>query len=761
MKTQNYGWAAMAALLGIALPAPAMAGDVSPGSLHIGGDLNQICPLKHTDVQAEISGFLARVTVTQEFVNPTSRAIEAVYKFPLPGDAAVDGMEMRIGSRVVKGAIKRREEAQKMFEDARQRGQTAALLNQERPNIFTQSVTNIGPGERVRIVIQYVETVKYEAGHYEWVFPMVVGPRYIPASVPNGRDLQPKRTPQGTRAGHDINVRVTVDAGIPLRELASSTHAVDILRGDPQNALVSLKNQQSIPNQDFILRYAVAGDRIDDAVLTHHNGREGFFTLILQPPARVQPAEVTPKEIVFVIDTSGSMMGFPLEKIKEVMRFTFDGLHPRDRFNVITFSGDQHILFPAPVPATPANITAAWEFVRHRQGSGGTEMLPAIRTALTSSGSKEHVRVVCFMTDGEVGNDLEILAEIRRNPQARVFAFGIGSSTNRFLLDGMARHGRGEVEYVGLSGEASAAAKRFYERVRTPLLTDVRVEVSGVEVMETYPHSIPDVFSAKPVMVVGRYNKSGRGMVRVHGQAAGKAWSREIAVDFPKHEEKHDVLASLWARRKIDDLMNRDLVGVQRGTLDGETKEAITRLGLNYKLMTQYTSFIAVEERVVNEGGKPRRIEVPVEMPAGVSYEGIEGRGDAKRAMLAGAMMSRQAPAMAAPMPTRSRMEDRHAEKEDKAKVETDGAPRHTAIVAEPAEINKLDPALQAMRPGQMVNVEIWLSVTNPALLAKLQKLGFVLINSENGHRLIGNLPSGQLVTVAQWEEVRLVKRAR
>ena len=248
-------------------------------------------------------------------------------------------------------------------------------------------MTNIGPGERVRIVIQYVETVKYEDGHYEWVFPMVVGPRYMPSSVPNPEDLRPNRTPKGTRAGHDISVKVSVDAGLPLRELTSATHAVDTLRGGPQQALVSLKNQQSIPNQDFILRYAVAGEKIGDAVLTHHNGREGFFTLILQPPARVTPSEVTPKEIVFVIDTSGSMMGFPLEKIKEVMRFTFDGLHPRDRFNVITFSGDHHVLFPQPVAATPENVAAAWEFVRHRQGHGGTEMLPAGTRTLVKSTS--------------------------------------------------------------------------------------------------------------------------------------------------------------------------------------------------------------------------------------------------------------------------------------------------------------------------------------------------------------------------------------
>ena len=420
---------------------------------------------------------------------------------------------------------------------------------------------------------------------------------------------------------------------------------------------------------------------------------------------------------------------------------------------MLTISGDQHLLIPAPVPATPDNITVAGEFVRHRQGAGGTEMLPAIRTALKSSGSRDHVRVVCFMTDGEVGNDLEILAEIQRNPQARVFAFGIGSSVNRFLLDGMARHGRGEVEYVGLSSEASAAAKRFYERVRTPLLTDVRMEVSGVEVTETYPRQIPDVFSAKPVVVVGRYNKAGRGIVRVHGQAVGRAWSREIAVDFPKQESKHDVLASLWARRKIDDLMNRDLVGVQRGTFDPETKEAITRLGLDYKLMTQYTSFIAVEDRVVSEGGQPRRVEVPVEMPAGVSYEGIEAR----KMSLAGNAMPRSAPMTAARPDGRVRQEmakDKEIDLMDRA------AHKSVAIMAEAPNLNKLDSALQTMGPGQNVKVEIWLTATNPALLARLKQLGFVLVQSENGQRLIGHIPSGQLGALAQIEEVRLVKRA-
>jgi len=350
------------------------------------------------------------------------------------------------------------------------------------------------------------------------------------------------------------------------------------------------------------------------------------------------------------------------------------------------------------------------------------------------------------MTDGEVGNDLEILAEIQRHPEARVFAFGIGSSTNRFLLDGMARHGRGEVEYVGLSSEASAAAKRFYERVRMPLLTDVSFEVSGVPVAEIYPRRLPDVFSAKPVVVVGRYNKAGRGIVRVRGMAAGKPWWREIAVDFPAQESKHDALASLWARRKIDDLMNRDLVGLQRGTLDGQTKEAITQLGLTYKLMTQYTSFIAVDEKVVYQSGQPHRIEVPVEMPAGVSYAGMQ----AKTSMAIAPLVSMDAAT-------------------DRARVEREvdnlvrQAPRaaSVALVSEPAHLNKLDPALQAIGAGRTIKVEIWLTASNPALLTKLKQLGFVLANSENGQRLIGTVPSGQLRAIAEIEEVRLIKGVR
>ena len=274
----------------------------------------------------------------------------------------------------------------------------------------------------------------------------------------------------------------------------------------------------------------------------------------------------------------------------------------------------------------PRICAKAQAFLASRSGSGGTEMMKAIRAALDPSDEQGHVRVVCFMTDGEVGNDMEIIAEVQKHPNARVFAFGIGSSVNRFLLDKMAEYGRGEVEYVGLQDDGSAAARRFHERVRNPLLTDISIDWNGLPVTDVYPKRIPDLFSAKPVVLSGRYSAPARGVIRLRGKMAGRDFSRDIAVTLPDTEARHDVLATLWARRRIDDLMGQDWAGMQSGHPRDDLHEAVTKLGLEYNLMTQFTSFVAVEETVVTEGGKPRRVEVPVEMPHGMSYEGVFGR---------------------------------------------------------------------------------------------------------------------------------------
>ncbi len=729
-KTSGALLAVAAAFLILSGPAgSAQDPEVTEGSLfRLGSDGKPAaaCPLKHTEVKADITGFLARVTVTQEFENPFSEKIEAVYTFPLPHNAAVDDMTMLVGGRVVRGKIKRREEAQKIYDAARAAGKVAALLDQERPNIFTQMVANIMPGESVKVIISYVETLKYEEGAYEFVFPMVVGPRYIPRALDASRITPPVAKP-GTRAGHDISVAVTLDAGVPVAELLSSTHEVDVARPAASKAVVRLRDRAVIPNKDFILRYEVAGNKIQDAFLAHSAARGGFFTLIVQPPERITAADVTPKELVFVLDTSGSMTGRPIEKAKQAMKLALEGLYSQDTFNLITFSGDTSILFPEPVRATRENLTMAQAFLASRRGSGGTEMMKAIRAALEPSDSQSHLRVVCFMTDGYVGNDLEIIAEIQKHPNARIFSFGIGNSVNRLLLDKMAQYGRGEVEYVGLTDDGEAAARRFHERVRNPLLTDIAVDWGGLAVTDVYPTRIPDLFGAKPIILTGRYQRSGRGIVRLRGKMSGRPVTREIAVDLPATEPDHEVLATLWARARIDDLS---------GTPREDVREAITQLGLDYRLMTQFTSFVAVEEMTVTTDGQPRRVEVPVEMPDGVSYRGVFGE-------VADAAQSN--------FPLKGRAQFGVMEL----------MPRTVAQVR--ATASKLDASLSAIveqlkqggpNPGKL-KIELTLGDLSPETIAQLKRIGFETISSGKAPRtLVGRIAAEKLAALAEMKAV-------
>ncbi len=794
-----------------------------------------LCPLKQTRVKAEISGFLSRVVVTQEFENPFNEKIEAVYTFPLPQNAAVDDMTMIVGDRTVRGKILRREEAEAVYEAAKSNGQTASLLNQERPNIFTQSVANILPGEQIKITISYVETLKYEDGSYEFVFPMVVGPRYVPGSatgatqsnsgngfapntdrVPDASRITPQPVPEGMRVGHDISLDVTLDAGVPIDALSSKTHDVNVERPDERRAHVSLKDEATIPNKDFVLRYDVAGKKIEDALLTHSSGTGGFFTLILQPPERVTAEDVTPKELVFVLDTSGSMSGFPIEKAKETMKLALDNLYPFDTFNLITFSGDEHILFPEPVPATKENLRKAQEFLETRQGGGGTEMMKAIKASMDPSDAQDHVRIVCFMTDGYVGNDLEIIGEVQKHPNARVFAFGIGSSVNRFLLDGMARYGRGEVEYVSLNDDGSAAARRFYERVRSPLLTDISVDWNGMPVADVYPKTVPDLFSAKPVILTGRYTGSGRGIIRLKGKMSGRDFAREIPVDFSSSQQ-HDVLATLWARTRIDDLMSQDFKGAQQGNMQDGVKQAITQLGLDYRLMTQFTSFVAVEEMIVTDGGQPRRIDVPVEVPEGLNRAGVFGQE--KDEVLAnngrqvsanlGYIMSTKPSAAAQPV-----MVSRSGSSSSKAKraagsgggVGQSGSSAGMASTAPPSPPSngafsidgsreadalkvltpeekkraqlqsKFHPSVLAvvdrlkdstLSPGAdeakfihngKAEIQIWLIDKSDETMAKLKELGFeVVLDPKTAKMVIGRLPIEKLAALAELKSVRYV----
>ncbi len=615
---------------------PQASDKVSQGQLRIIDALGKpgvLCPLKHTRVEVDVSGFLARVTLTQEFQNTADRMIEAVYLFPLPPRSAIDQMSIELDGRVIRGEIKRRAEAQLLFARAREKGRVAALLDQERPNIFTQSVTNILPGATVKVKISYLEMLPYENGVYEFNFPMVVGPRYIPGEQKTTADparLGPLQVADGMRPGHDISIEVRLDTGVALEQITSELHEIEVDRVGAHQAVIRLKDKTVIPDRDFVLRYGVGGLQIADAVLAHRDERSGYFTLILQPPNRISAEDVRPKELVFVLDTSGSMIGIPLTTAKSFIEQAFEGLNEHDTFNLITFSGDTHVLFDKPVPATKENLQEARNMLERKRGGGGTEMMSAIRAALADSDSQDHIRIVCFLTDGFVGNDMEIISEVQQHPNARVFSFGIGNAVNRFLLDKMAEYGRGEVEYVFLNRgaqndaeTAAAASKRFYERVRSPLLTDISVDWNGLPVMDIYPKRLPDLFGVKPLVIMGRYTRGGNGVIRLRGKTAGIDFYREVHVDLPEAEPRHDALAALWARIRIDDLMAQDYKGIEAGVMRKDLEEAITQLGLDYRVMTQFTSFIAVSDVVTSPGVAPQRVEVPIAMPGSAADQTV------------------------------------------------------------------------------------------------------------------------------------------
>jgi hypothetical protein len=815
------------------------------------------CPLQRTEVSVEISGPFARTVVEQTYANPLPRTIEAVYTFPLSNRAAVDRMTMVVrgpsGEKVVEGEVKEREIARAIYEDARESGFVASLLEQERPNIFTQSVANIEPGATVTVRIATVELVERKDGVSQYAFPMVVGPRYVPggsslaqdqmprlpegwlvregvvlrgparvetdggAAIPasifgprlermlreaipvraadnaaidamlafgdgipflakyangggergvysptasigeiNGRFFLAPMASQGgagtgfanptdqvpdadritpspvrpeTRAGHDISVTVTIDSGgAPLGAVASAEHAVRVEELSPTRRVVSLADAKTIPNRDFVLRWQSPAASVEPAFFAHTSdaadadARGGFFALMLEPPARVEPSAKRPRELVFVLDVSGSMNGFPIEKSKELARKAIARMRPSDTFNIVTFAGATAVLWPEPKPATAENIAFADSFLEGASGGGGTEMMSAINAALVQPGrsgvdaaqllelpadgrsmtvvvpvgalavdgarwridagaaadgtrrtllaeipvvlpenprrlavlldgawttkdaervfvarsarfedSDARTRFVLFLTDGYIGNDQAVVQAVRDNARAsRVFSLGIGNSVNRFLLDEMARAGRGVCEVVTLAEDADAAVERLVRRIDAPVLTDLEIAVDpALGIRELLPAGewLPDLYDLEPLVLIGRFDGAARGAITLRGRTGAGPWERTVSVELPAREPRHDVVPSLWARAKVDELLLPRLAAVESDTIDPVTRRSVIRLGEAFRITTPFTSFVAVEKSRVVVGGKPLLVAVPVELPSGTNWDGFFGRG--------------------------------------------------------------------------------------------------------------------------------------
>jgi Ca-activated chloride channel family protein len=430
--------------------------------------------------------------------------------------------------------------------------------------------------------------------------------------------VSPPVSPEGKRAGHDISIVVHLNAGMKIGTITSAQHEVSVKRSGESAAEVSLLEKESIPNRDFVLKWQVSENELKSGYLCHRAKDSGYFALMIVPPAKIVPQEIAPRELVFVVDTSGSMSGEPIAKVRQTMDYAIDRLDPKDTFRIIAFANSVRDFADVPLPATPQNKDKAHGYIRGLEGSGGTWMAPAVAHACKLPAAENRLRIVSLMSDGYIGNDDEIITMVRMlRAKSRWFPFGVGSSVNRYLIDSVAKSGGGEPDFVLLNSDGKVAAEKFYKRIAAPVLTDVRLKFEGVKVSQVYPASVADVWQQKPLYFVGKYDAAGKGYAVLSGFRAGQPYSERLAIDLPAVENGNTALPSVWARAKVAAIS--EVPRLAQSPLGIHT---ITNVALAHHLVTKYTSFVAVEEKTVTEPGKPpRKLVVPVEMPQGVSWE--------------------------------------------------------------------------------------------------------------------------------------------
>jgi Ca-activated chloride channel family protein len=598
-------------------------------------------PLVHTDAALDVRGLVAAATVTQQYVNSSTAPIEAVYIFPLPHDAAVYDMEIRIANRVIRSEIHERAEAKRVYEAAKSEGQRAALLEEERPNILTVSIANIMPNDRIDVRLRYVEPLRWEAGRIRLVFPMVVGPRYIPGTqavdhtgtgwssdtnaVLDASGITPiVRNPE-SRSGHNISVTVDLDSGFEAASVKSISHAVNVLRLADGRHRVELAAGVTLPNKDFILEVQQAESTQPKAALFLSPGNdsgETHFLLAAFPPT-VQPKERMPVEMLYMIDVSGSMSGTSIEQAREALLQALDRLRPSDRFGILAFCHSYKEFSAEPLFASPDNVARARDYVRNLEAGGGTEMLPALLHLMRKPQIPGTLRHIVLLTDGDLGNEEQIFAALRHDlGGARLYTVAIGSAPNLFLATKMAQYGRGTFTHVADIQEIQSQMTRLFESIESPVLTDLKLSFEGVEVANVYPAIPPDLFRQQPLLIFGNISKGGVGKLRLTAREGNDLYETSIAFDASK-ATFHPGITTLWARQCVEELMDHWRESDENG--QAEIRASVIAHAIRYRLVTRFTSLVAVEEAVVNAGRQSKTVPVPTELPAGWQTEKVFG----------------------------------------------------------------------------------------------------------------------------------------
>ncbi len=573
-------------------------------------------PLKDTNVEINVSGVIADVRVTQTYRNEGRRPINASYIFPASTRAAVYSMRMKIGNEVIVARIKEREKAKEEYETAKKKGKSASLLEEQRPNVFSMKMANLMPKEEIEIELRYTELLIPTKGVYELVYPTVVGPRYASKNNAEAAQVKSPYMKEGRKPTSTLHISTRVSAGLPIQNLKSTSHNISPKWINPGVAELSLDDADPFSgNKDFILRYSLAGNQIESGLLLYEGEGENFFLYMAQPPERVKTEDIPPREYVFVVDVSGSMYGFPLDTSKKLLEDLIGQMRSNDYFNVILFAGDSTALSETPIPANEANISRAIQLIDEQRGLGGTELLPALRRAIDLPRKKGVSRSIVLVTDGYISGEEGVFQYIRENlNSSNVFAFGIGSSVNRYLIEGVAKAGMGEPFVVTDMSQASKTADAFREYIESPLLTDVRLTPSGFDTYDVFPVYQPDLFAEKPVMVFGKWRGPVTGTFQLRGMTGRGEYSTDLDVSGTVPDDANRALRYLWARSRIAELSDYGY-----GNASDQNVKAITALGLKYNLLTPYTSFIAVREKIVNPDGSAKDVNQPLPLPVGVS----------------------------------------------------------------------------------------------------------------------------------------------
>jgi Ca-activated chloride channel family protein len=577
-------------------------------------------PLKDTRVDIAITGVIADVTVRQIYENRGQRPIHARYVFPGSTRAAVYGMTMTVGDVRIVAKIKEREQAKQEFETAKREGKSASLLEQSRPNVFTMNVANVLPGDTIAVELKYTELLVPTDGVYEFTYPTVVGPRYssTPESTAAAEDMFVKAPylHEGQLPPSAFHLAGKISTGVPIQNLTSPSHQLASTASGVGRADFTLGDAETAANnRDFILRYQLTGREIAAGLLLFQGKDENFFLLMAQPPRAVTADEVPPREYIFVLDVSGSMNGFPLNTAKGLMSDLIHGLRPTDTFNVVVFESGSEAWSRTSLPATTRNLQSAVAFIGPKQGGGGTELLAAVKRAVAMPHESGRARSIVVLTDGYITAERDVFDYIREHlDETNVFAFGIGSSVNRYLIEGIAHAGQGEPFVVTGPDEAPAAAARFRRYIDTPVLTGIDVSFSGFDAYDVEPARVPDLFASRPLVVFGKWRGSADGTIEISGTTGRAPYHASIPVAQSTADEAHAALRHLWARTRIATLS--DFGG---GAPSQERVAEITSLGLTYGLLTRYTSFIAVHEMIRRTSGNASDVDQPSPMPQGVS----------------------------------------------------------------------------------------------------------------------------------------------